>query len=444
MSSALLPAFPSSAAADADRRDEPLRRSDAAVPHRPGTQHREAVRVELARYAERISLFAIVRSHGSPLLVLDPTRIHEQIRLLRQELPAAEIHFATKALPHPAAIGAVAAAGAGFEVASRGEIALLARQGVDVGRCLHSHPIRSRTDIVDAYLAGVRHFVVDNHRELVKLAVLPRDIDVLVRLSYPNPDAGCDLSAKFGSTPAQACELVRQAVGLGVAVAGFSFHVGSQTTSSEPFEWAITRTSALMDELERELGIRFRVLDIGGGFPIGYDEPVPSLAVIASGIRAAIRASGRRDRLLLEPGRFIAATAMTLVSRVVGSSDRVDGRWHYLDDGLYGSYSNVLTEQVHPLVFAASELTGGEPARRETVTLAGPTCDSVDVIARSCELPALTEGDLVVSPMMGAYTSVTASGFNGIDPTPIHVLRSATPASPATPREAGRSGLFRR
>nr|WP_082510279.1 type III PLP-dependent enzyme [Leifsonia sp. Leaf325] len=392
----------------------------------PAPTHRARVRAELARYSAAIGLTGIVRRHGSPLLVLDTARVRDQLLLLRRELPAAHVHFATKALPHPDVVRTIAETGASFEVASRGEIALLRDAGVDVGRTLHTHPIRSRADIADAYCSGIRRFVVDNPGELWKLAVLPRDIDVLVRLSFPNSAAGCDLSTKFGATEVQAAALVEQAIGLGVSVAGFSFHVGSQTTTVAPFERAIRRTTRLMSELEVRTGSRFSVLDLGGGFPIGYDEAVPDLAVLGAGIRTAIAAGGRSDTVLLEPGRFVTATAMTLVSRVVGSSDRVDGRWHYLDDGLYGSYSNVLTEGVHPLVFAASELTGSSvpDAARERVTLAGPTCDSVDVIARGIELPVLGEGDLLVSPMMGAYTSVTASGFNGLEPTPIHVIEA--------------------
>ncbi|WP_082468258.1 type III PLP-dependent enzyme [Leifsonia sp. Leaf264] len=384
--------------------------------------HRELVRAALARYSSAIGLPALVRRHGSPLLVLDTSRVREQLDLLRRELPDARIHFATKALPHPAVIRTIAATGASFEVASRGEIALLRENGVDLSGTLHTHPIRTRSDIGDAYGCGIRRFVVDNPGELSKIAELPHDVDVLVRLSFPNPDAGCDLSAKFGATERQAAALVGDAIRHGVRVAGFSFHVGSQTTSVAPFEHAIQRSTRLMDELEARFGLRFHVIDLGGGFPIGYDEAVPELAALATGIRTAIAVGGRNDTVLLEPGRFVTATAMTLVTRVVGSSDRVDGRWHYLDDGLYGSYSNVLTEGVHPLVFAASELTTTPDAASERVTLAGPTCDSVDVIARGIDLPVLGEGDLLVSPMMGAYTSVTASGFNGLEPTRIHVI----------------------
>lgn len=124
---------------------------------------------------------------------------------------------------------------------------------------------------------------------------------------------------------------------------------------------------------------------------------------------------------MAEPGRILSASCGTLFTRVVGTAVRGGATWHYLDDGLYGCYSNVLTEDVHPPILAWSEIDGtatpGGP-----VVLAGPTCDSVDVIARDYPMPALRVGDVVVSPMMGAYTSVTASGFNGIDPTPVVVI----------------------
>ena len=127
---------------------------------------------------------------------------------------------------------------------------------------------------------------------------------------------------------------------------------------------------------------------------------------------------------------------MTLVTRVVGTADRIDGRWAYLDEGLYGAYSNIPAEDVHALVFAGSELDAQPPVdetgdratrrlrdhRREPVTLAGPTCDSVDVVARRLPLPPLAAGDLLLSPMMGAYTAATATGFNGIAPTPVVVI----------------------
>jgi ornithine decarboxylase len=123
--------------------------------------------------------------------------------------------------------------------------------------------------------------------------------------------------------------------------------------------------------------------------------------------------------LLAEPGRYLAADCMTLLTSVVGTAERDGREWHYLDDGLYGSYSNVMTEDVHPPILALRELTDDGASQYEPVTLAGPTCDSADVIARDYPMPPLEVGDIVVSPMMGAYTAVTSSRFNGIPATRI-------------------------
>lgn len=410
----------------------------APLPERP--PHRELARRDLAAYAQRVRLGDLVRDHGSPLFLLDTDRVTTQLLELRRELPGVGIHFATKSLPHPAVISAVHAFGASFEVASRGELDLLERRGVPVDGCLHTHPVKSVADITSAYLRGIRTFVVDSPSEVGKFAGLPTDdLGVLVRLSFPNPGAKSDLSSKFGVAPEDAASLVERCIASRLPVRGFTFHVGSQTTSAEPWRRAIATTLQLMRTLEARHGIRFEMLDLGGGFPVAYDEPVPSLAALARGIRSALAAVPSRVRVVVEPGRFVAAPAMTLVTRVIGTSDRADGRWHYLDEGLYGAYSNIPAEDVHALVFAAAELgvqpVGDDAAERATrriltrtrvpVTLAGPTCDSVDVIARRLPLPPLADGDLLVSPMMGAYTWATATGFNGIAPTPVVVLPCA-------------------
>lgn len=390
-----------------------LRTITAPIAVRPAT-HRERCRRELAAYAREIELFEQVRRFGSPLFVLDPRRVAAQLRTLQRELPSVELHYATKALPHPAVIDAVVAAGASFELATRGEVALLQQRGVDLSRCIHTHPMTNTADLTAAYVAGIRTFVVDSAGQLERFRGFPPDVRLLVRLSFPNPRAKSDLSAKFGADLAQAAALVRRALALRIRVAGFSFHVGSQTTEVRPFARAIEASLRLALALESELDIGFDTLDIGGGFPIGYDECVPEFATLAAGLRRALRAVPGRMRVLAEPGRFVAAPAMTLISSVVGVNERRDGRWLYLDDGVYGGYSNIPAEDVHALIFAASELGDVIGLHTQPVTLAGPTCDSVDVIARALPLPPLGIGSLLLSPMMGAYTAVTATGFNGI------------------------------
>jgi ornithine decarboxylase len=361
---------------------------------------------------------ALVAQYGTPLLVLDPYRVIEQHRLLASHLRGFRLHYAVKTASHPAVLRAVAASGGGFDVATNAELDLIGSLGLPVKRCLNTNPIKKPSDIDHAYIAGVRTFVVDNPVEVQKFAGLPADIDILVRLAFPNPSAKSDLSTKFGADPADAELVVKHVLTAGVHFAGFSFHVGSQGATAEPYREALRGTLDLAAHIHQTLGVPTEIIDIGGGFPVAYREPMPDIGDIACVVDEVL--GGRRDEftLLAEPGRFLVAESMTLLTSVVGSAVR-DGRmWHYLDDGIYGSYSNVMTEDVHPPILTMREIVDGASCY-EPVTLAGPTCDSADVIARDYLMPALNVGDVIVSPVMGAYTSVTSSRFNGIPATRI-------------------------
>jgi ornithine decarboxylase len=373
---------------------------------------REDLRVDTQR------LTALAERHGTPLLVLQPHLVARRYRELTAKLPGFGMHYAVKASPHPLVLSTIAICGGGFDVASSAEVDLLQQLGLPMDRCIHTHPIKKPADIDHAYAAGIRTFVVENPCEAQKFAGRPDDIELLVRLAFRNPAAKSDLSSKFGVEPAEAELLVKHVIAAGVQFAGFSFHVGSQGSSAQPFDTALRGTLDLVTDIAASLGVHTRVIDIGGGFPVAYRESMPTLDDIAGVIDGALGPARDDFTLLAEPGRYLVADSMTLLTSVVGTAQR-DGRmWHYLDDGIYGSYSNVMTEDVHPPILALRELTDGA-GEFEPVTLAGPTCDSADVIARDYPMPALEVGDIVISPMMGAYTSVTSSRFNGIAATPI-------------------------
>jgi ornithine decarboxylase len=365
----------------------------------------------------------LVAQHGTPLLVLDPYRVAAQYSLLNDQLRGFRLHYAVKALSHPAVLKVLAACGSGFDVATTAEVDQLYALGIPMARCIHTHPVKKPTDIDHAYRRGIRTFVVDNPVEAQKFVGREADIEVLVRLAFPNPSAKSDLSTKFGADPAEAELLVKHVVAAGVRFAGFSFHVGSQGSSVRPYRDALRATLTLTRHVERTLGLGVPTIDIGGGFPVCYREDMPGIGAIADVVDEVLGADRSRYTLLAEPGRFLVADCMTLLTSVVGSAGRAGRSWHYLDDGLYGSYSNVMTEDVHPPILALAELDDDRAGQHvlETVTLAGPTCDSVDVVARDYPMPAMKVGDVVVSPMMGAYTSVTSSRFNGIAETPVVV-----------------------
>ncbi|MCX5045204.1 type III PLP-dependent enzyme [Aldersonia sp. NBC_00410] len=380
------------------------------------SQLRNALRAQGGQWRD------LVAEHGTPLLVLDPHRVAVQYSLLTEHLRGFRLHYAVKALPHPAVLTVLAACGSSFDVATAAEVDLVAALGVPMSRCIYTHPVKKPADISYAYGRGIRTFVVDNQIEAQKFVGRESDIRILVRLAFPNPSAKSDLSTKFGAELGEAELLVKHVATAGVRFEGFSFHVGSQGCALEPFRRAIGSTLELSKHVERTLGLTASTIDIGGGFPVSYRADARPIGAIADVVDEALGSDRRKHTLLAEPGRFIVADCMSLLTSVVGSAMRAGRQWHYLDDGVYGSYSNVMAEDVHPPILALSELEDdGRSAVMEPMTLAGPTCDSADVVARDYPMPTLGVGDVVVSPMMGAYTSVTSSRFNGIPPTPIVV-----------------------
>lgn len=289
----------------------------------------------------------LIAEYGTPLLVLDPEKVVTQYRTLTAHLRDVHPHYAVKAAPHPAVLLAVAECGGGFDVATRGEVDLVRSLGIAAQRCICTHPIKKVADIEHAYRAGIRTFVVDNPLEAQKFSGMPGDIEILVRLAFANPSAKSDLSSKFGVAPADAELVVKHVLAADMRFRGFSFHVGSQGTSAEPYRAALQTTVQLARRLERNLGVPVETIDIGGGFPVAYRHDMPDISEIGA-FAADGLGDGHGFTLLAEPGRFLAASSMTLFTSVVGTAVRDGQVWHYLDDGLYGSYSNVMTEDRAP------------------------------------------------------------------------------------------------
>lgn len=392
-------------------------------------EFRERIVDDLRGAARRDRWQEHIEQHGTPLMLFDPGRVVAGYRRLVAALPDVAFHYAIKAQPIADVVRVLAAEGCRFDVASRAEVNLARALRVSGTDCLYSNPHKKRTDIVHARLAGVRRFVVDNPGEVAKLAAVAPDAHALFRVSSPSEAAHCDLSTKFGAEPDGVIVLVKTALSLGITPAGICLHVGSQCADPEAFGTAIGQALTLVDDVVRHTGVRLPVIDIGGGFPVPYRSEVPSIERIAEAIDRGFGTRREEFEILAEPGRYLVAPSMTLVTSVVGASTRGGGEWRFLDDGLYGSYSNVLAEQITPAIVGASEIFE-RALPTEPTTLAGPTCDGVDVVIRDHPMPTLAEGDLVISPMMGAYTTATCTGFNGFgDVRIVDVRRSAEVSS---------------
>jgi ornithine decarboxylase len=368
----------------------------------------------------------LVREFGSPLLILDCERVRVQYRKLRKALPGVDLHYALKPMPHAAVVRTVLQEGGFLDLATSGEVQLVERLGVAPERCIHTHPIKRDQDIRNALKFGVRTFVCDNPDEVRKFARRRTQADLLLRVSFRSPGAMCDLSRKFGCDPEDLLALARVAAEVGIEVRGLSFHVGSQAVDSAKHVEAIHACTKLMAAARKEHLGAFDTLDIGGGFPIDYGQPVQDIARFCAPLRAALAKVPKRVRIIAEPGRYIIGPAAIGVASVMGRARREGHWWYYLDDGLYGSYSGQLYDHAR---YPVEPLRDG-PERLPSV-LAGPTCDSIDVIAENLMLPELRAGDLIVGRAMGAYTWASASEFNFF-PKATVVTVNGTPGDPGS------------
>ncbi|HMD74138.1 MAG TPA: type III PLP-dependent enzyme [Steroidobacteraceae bacterium] len=348
----------------------------------------------------------LVARYGSPLLIIDAERVRAQYRRLAAALPGVDLHFALKPLPQAAVIRTLRNEGAFFDLATNGEVDLVRRLGIAAERCIHTHPIKRDGDIRTALAYGVRTFVVDNPDELRKFVKFRNRVSLLIRVSFRSAEAVVDLSRKFGCDPEGVASLIALAAELRIKVAGLSFHAGSQASAPAKHVQAIGVCRDLMRDA-RAAGFVLDVLDIGGGFPVDYRTSAMPIEEFCAPIRAALAPVDSTVRIIAEPGRFIAGPAAIVVASVMGRAQR-DGRWwYYLDDGLYGSYSGQLYDHARYPLEALVPAGETHPS-----VLAGPTCDSIDVIDEHAELPMLDLGDLIVGRAMGAYTWATATEFN--------------------------------
>ncbi len=345
----------------------------------------------------------------TPFLILSRETVRQNLEKLSKALPGVGIHYAIKANSHPAILEEVAKAGHSFDIASYEELRMAHAAGGRVSDFIHSHPIKSIPEIKMALDAGVEIFVADNPDEIEKFRDFGRKVRIMLRLKIEDSSALVNLSYKFGCMPKDIIPLAIKVLEVGQEFGGLEFHVGSQCVDNGIYLFAVETVGGLIRELE-DKGIPVPMLDIGGGFPAPYVKEVPGIDEFCAPIMEAIgRHIPANIKLACEPGRFVSATAVNLVTRVIGKSMRAGKQWYYLDDGLYGSFSGKVYDHMSYLPITGNG-SNGHPYKRSV--LAGPTCDSVDVIFKEISLPRLEIGDLLIFPAMGAYCSVSASSFN--------------------------------
>lgn len=370
------------------------------------TRYRSATAVLSFADARRLAA-----RHGSPLLVVSRATVARNYQILQTYLPGVEFFYAAKANPDRAILSTLQKLGCSVDVCSYKEAQLALRANFAPESMIHTHPCKTVRNLVDCYAAGLRWFTYDNAFELPKLAEHAPDAQLLLRLAVSTNSSVIDLSAKFGASTNDALPLLKRAAQLGLDIRGLSFHVGSQCLSPDDFSSALAEARHVWDQASAA-GLPLEVLDIGGGIPAPYREPILSMESYCQALAQALEATfgDLPIRIIAEPGRCLSAEAVTLVTSVIGKSVRGGRNWYIIDDGLYGSFSGKMYDHADFSLFAE----GAEERELSPCIVAGPTCDSTDVVARDQSLPELDIGELLLVPTMGAYTSASASDFNGL------------------------------
>ncbi|GAB4489076.1 MAG: type III PLP-dependent enzyme [Thermodesulfovibrionales bacterium] len=342
----------------------------------------------------------------TPYLLIDRAKVRQKVHTIGRHIRNAEVYYAVKANPDVEVLKLIHQLGLGFEIASEGELAILNSIGVSKNKIITSNPMKSFRFLRMAAASGVAICAFDSEDEVYKLREYAPGCSVYVRLSVPNEGSEWPLSRKFGVEVDAAEELLILARKKGLNPIGLTFHVGSQCTNMYNWNSALDKAKDLWDRAEKH-GIRLSVLNIGGGYPIKYTKNVVGIADIERNINRLISEKfPRSTRVFLEPGRAVIGDSGIFVSRVVGTAERSGEDWLYIDVGVF----NGLMESVGGIKYSYI-VEGAKDVR--TWTLAGPSCDSFDVIEKDVLLHEPEVGSHVLILSAGAYTISYASEFNG-------------------------------
>lgn len=367
----------------------------------------------------KIARYLATAEIPSPCLVVDVDIVAHNFEELARSLPDARIYYAVKANPADEIIERLAGLGSSFDTASMGEIDLCRAHGVSADRLSFGNTIKKERDIADAFAKGVRLYAFDSAAELEKIARSAPGSRVYCRVLMECEGAEWPLSRKFGCEPQMAVDLLAQAKELGLDAYGVSFHVGSQQTDLTQYDKALALSLSLFGALEAR-GVTLRMVNMGGGFPSRYRTDVPSIAAYGAAIREALaRHFGENmPEVIVEPGRGVVGDAGVIQAEVVLVSDKGGDdarRWVYLDAGKFHGLAETMDEAIKYRLLTSKD--GGDTS---PVVLAGPTCDSADILYEKTDyrLPSdLQAGDKVWILATGAYTTTySAVSFNGFPP----------------------------
>jgi ornithine decarboxylase len=354
-----------------------------------------------------------------PCLVVDLDVVRDNYQVFAKALPDSRVFYAVKANPAPELLSLLATLGSCFDTASVAEIEMVLAAGATPERISFGNTIKKERDIARAYALGVRLFAVDCKAEVEKIGRAAPGAKVFCRFLFGCAGAEWPLSRKFGCDPEMAVDVLDHAQKLGLEPCGVSFHVGSQQRRTAAWDEAL-KTAAAIFRACADRGMNLTMVNLGGGFPTKYLREVPAVQAYGRSIFRALRKhfGNRIPETIIEPGRGMVGNAGVIEAEVVlvsKKSEQDQARWVYLDIGKFGGLAETMDESIrYPIK------TPRDDGEVGPCVLAGPTCDSADVLyeKRPYDLPISLEiGDKVLIEGTGAYTATYAAvAFNGFAP----------------------------
>src|SRR6202162_5247047 len=373
----------------------------------------------------RIREFLKHRTEDGPCLVLDLDVVRENYLNFAKALPDSKVFYAIKANPAPEILKLLAGLGCCFDVASVSETHDALAAGATPDRISYGNTIKKESEIALAFKLGVTLFAVDCEAEVDKVARAAPGARVICRIHCDGTGAEWPLSRKFGCEPEFAADILERAHKQGLTAYGLSFHVGSQQHNVEAWDRALASTAAVFRTCA-ERGIALSTVNLGGGFPAKYVRKTPKLESYGKAIFRSLRRhfGNAIPETIVEPGRGLVGNAGVIEAEVVliaRRSPEDELRWVYLDIGKFHGIPETISESIRSPIRTTHD-------RDETVpcVIAGPTCDSVDVLYEKNPYPlpvSLAIGDKVLIEATGAYTATYSSvGFNGYPPLRQYVI----------------------
>ncbi|MGV6875166.1 type III PLP-dependent enzyme [Pseudochelatococcus sp. B33] len=368
---------------------------------------------------DRIREFLRNRREDGPCLVVDLDVVRENYLAFARTLPDTRVFYAVKANPAPQVLSLLASLGSCFDTASVAEVEMALAAGASPDRISFGNTIKKERDIARAFALGIRLYAVDCEAEVEKVARAAPGSRVFCRILCDGAGAEWPLSRKFGCDPSLAVSVLEHAYRLGLEAYGVSFHVGSQQRNPRAWDQALASSASIFRQCA-ERGIGLSMVNLGGGFPAKYLNDIPAVEAYGASILDSLRAhfGNAIPETIIEPGRGMVGNAGVIEAEVVLVSRKSESdelRWVYLDIGKFGGLAETMEEAIrYPI------RTTRDGDTTEDCILAGPTCDSADVLYEKTPYPlpvSLAIGDKVLIEGAGAYTTTySAVAFNGFPP----------------------------